>query len=528
MKKMELRNPNARIFKWDIVVSCIQLLFSIIFTFIVYLLMDSYSGEFLLVSQSIWILPTFAAILLIGILYSLIMTVISLKSKRFRGLGIDLIKNKHLRLVWVVFWSFWNIAAAFLLYRTFLILSAGVAGGFPPIVITFLSIPFFGYGGLFLIGSLKFYVEAIKLKKVPRLLRGLTAGGFTFLFIFGYFGGVMLFNNPQWTEGVIHQPLFIENEEPSRGYRIPSMIVLPNDTLLAFCESRENGFSDLGDINIVMKKSIDGGDTWSPIQIIQDVGVHTVHNPCPLYDNDTGMVWLPFCIDYQSMHIMNSSDFGETWSTPRNLTQELGLISRCATGPGNGIQMSTGRLIIPTSVGGACAIYSDDHGVTWQKGEYVGRGSEPQAFESVNSSLVFNCRSRLGSYRIMAWSNDGGETWEEWYYEEDLPASSTQGSIMRFTDNVTYMQNRVLFSNPTQNARGHLTLRMSYDEGLTWPVAKLVYEGPSAYSQIAILSDKTICILFETGKNDYRETLTFVKVDLNWLTDGGDLLVPRP
>lgn len=223
---------------------------------------------------------------------------------------------------------------------------------------------------------------------------------------------------------------------------------------------------------------------------------------------------------------MNSTDLGNTWSEPRELTQELGIEDLyCATGPGNGIQMSNGRLIIPADIGGACVVFSDDHGITWQRGAYVGEGEEPQVFESANGELIINCRVGRGGNRLMALSYNGGEAWEPYYYEEDLPAAGTQASIFRFTNTSTHERSRVLFSNPNRYSRGHLTLRMSYDEGLTWNVSKQVYEGPSAYSSIAILSDYTICILFEAGKYDLRESITFIKVNINWLTDGQDMLV---
>jgi sialidase-1 len=225
---------------------------------------------------------------------------------------------------------------------------------------------------------------------------------------------------------------------------------------------------------------------------------------------------------------MNSTDLGASWSEPRDLTQDIGAEGLyCATGPGNGIQMSNGRLIIPADIGGACVIYSDDNGITWQKGALVGKGEEPQVFESANGSLVINCRAERGGYRLMAWSNNGGQNWDPYYYEKDLPEAGTQASIFRFTNTSTHMLSRVLFSNPNRFSRGHFTIRMSYDEGLTWNVSKQVYEGPSAYSSIAILSDYTICVLFETGKYDYRESITLIKLDVNWLTDGLDVLVPK-
>lgn len=454
------------------------------------------------------------------------MTLISKKSGRLRGLLIEKISNKSARFAWLLLWALWNIAASGLLFYVFKLLYVGSAEALSIFLIIILSIPFFGYGILLIIGSFKLLIEKFRFKKDTRFIRGLTATSAAFLFAFGSFGIILAFWNPQWASGVQRQVLF-KSKLIGSGYRIPALITLPGDIMLAFCESRWDPMADWGDIDIVMRRSLDGGDTWSSIKVLQNRGKHTVHNPCPLFDNDTQTVWLPFCVDYDRVFIMNSTDLGITWSEPRELTQELGVEgSYCATGPGNGIQMSNGRLIIPAELGGACVIFSDNNGATWQKGSNVGKGEEPQVFESVNGSLVINCRVNRGGYKLMAWSHNGGVSWDPYFYNKDLPEAGTQASIFRFTNTSTHMQSRILFSNPNYFSRGHITLRMSYDDGLTWNVSKEIYEGPSAYSSIAILSDYTICVLIEAGKYDYRESITFIKVDIDWLTDGQDTLVP--
>jgi sialidase-1 len=384
-------------------------------------------------------------------------------------------------------------------------------------------------------------------------MRGAVLSGFPFLFVFASFGLISLFWNPQWTDGVQHMELFTPGEEQGRAYRIPAMVVLPNDVLLAFAESRIEAMSDLLDINIVMKRSLDGGKTWSPIQVIEDVGNHTVHSPNPVFDHDTKKVWLPFCIDYETLYITESADAGITWSKPRNLSKELGLPAGtwCHNGPGNGIQLSTGRLVIPTTLGKARVLFSDNHGKTWNIGLPIGNsnkpqvfeqvngpefvqemshnaGSEPQVFERMDGALCANLRFERGKNRIVACSQNGGETWEQWYFDKNLPDAGTQASIMRFSSEKDQMRNRILFSNPGAPYRGEFTIRMSYDEGKTWPVSKLVYEGAAGYSQLAVLSDHTILALFETGRYDLRESITLIRVDLDWLTDGRDSLTANP
>ncbi|MFX1574236.1 MAG: exo-alpha-sialidase [Promethearchaeota archaeon] len=529
--KGENRKPTNqtvnKTYKRDMYLGILLLFIAVLLTGVAFIFIMMYGGEFLIVAENEWILYVFIALLIAGPIYSVVITLLSKRSGKLRGLLIGRISNKNARLAWILFWAIWDIFVAIALILVFRLLYMGAAEAIPLFLIVILGVPFFGYGALFIIGSIKFFLEKFRLKREPRLMRGLMASGIAFLFVFGSFGVIMAFWNPQWTDGVQRQKLFV-GSTAGRGYRIPALIVLPGDVMLAFCESRWNTMADWGDIDIVMKRSLDGGESWGGIQVIQNRGDHTVHNPCPLFDNITQTLFLPFCVDYKRVFIMNSTNLGVSWTEPRELTQELeaeGLY--CATGPGNGIQMSNGRLIIPAEIGGACVVFSDDHGKSWHKGAQVGEGEEPQVFESVNGSLVINCRAARGGHRIMAWSNNGGEDWEPYYYEEDLPEAGTQASIFRFTNTSTYKRSRVLFSNPNGFSRGHLTLRMSYDDGITWNVSKQVYEGPSAYSSIAILSDYTICILFEAGKYDLRESIILIKVDIAWLTDGQDTLVPK-
>jgi sialidase-1 len=525
-----IRNQSSpKSLKWDMYLGIILLFFAVLLGMVAVLFLMMFGGEFLIVAENEWIVYAFTIMLLGGTIYCLIMAILSKKAGRLRGIRLLLIErfsNKNVRLIWVLFWAIWNIIASILLFIVFRLLYLGSAEALDDILIIVLAIPFFGFSIVLIGGSIKFFLEKFWFKRKARLMRGLTAIGFVFLFVFGSFGTILAFWNPQWSTGVQRQVLFTGNLFGS-GYRIPALIALPGDIMLAFCESRAETMSDRGDIDIVMRRSVDGGDTWGSVQVLQDRGVHTVHNPCPLFDNLTQTLFLPFCVDYERIFIMNSTDLGVTWSEPEEITNDLGGTGLyCATGPGNGIQMKNGRLIIPSDIGGACVAFSDDNGTTWQKGGNVGNGEEPQVFESANGSLVINCRVGRGESRLMAVSNDGGQTWESFYYEEELPDAGTQASIFRFTNTSTHVRSRVLFSNPNYFSRGHLTLRMSYDEGLTWNVSKQIYQGPSGYSSIAILSDYTICILFEAGKYDIRESLTFIKVDLNWLTNGLDTLVP--
>jgi sialidase-1 len=508
----------------DLALSILQLVFALLFCAIYYIFLTSFGGEFLIVVKGLWLLPVFLVLLVGGAIASLVLSIRSLRRGVLQANISDRFGSPVAKSLWLIGWALVDLLVIIPILSVGKTLSLGALGSVPPVLIGLLALPFIGFALMFLIGSAWGLVHLVRDRNTARLMRGAVLLGFPFLFVFASFAVVSATWNPQWTAGVEHTALFVPGEEPGRAYRIPAMVVLPGDVLLAFAESRVDAMSDLLDINIVMKRSLDGGRTWSPVQVIEDRGSHTVHSPAPVYDRDTQKVWLPFCVDYETLYLTESADAGLTWSEPRNLTQELGLPAGtyCHNGPGNGIQMSTGRLVIPTAQGEARVMYSDDHGASWKLGAPIGNGSEPQIFEKVDGTLCANLRNERGQSRITACSQDGGETWEQWRLDENLPDAGTQASIMRFSGQSDKLRNRILFSNPGAPYRGEFTIRMSYDEGQTWPVSRLVYQGAAGYSQLAVLSDHTILALFEAGKNDLRESITLARVNLDWLTNGAD------
>jgi len=348
--------------------------------------------------------------------------------------------------------------------------------------------------------------------------------------------------------------VFVSGESGYHTYRIPSLYVTPEGTVLAFCEGRRHRRADTGDIDLVLKRSSDNGATWGPMQVIADDGPNTVGNPCPVVDRDTGIIWLPITrnlgedAERQIMDgtsrgtreawIMRSDDDGETWSEPVEITETTKLPDWTwyATGPGCGIQLKSGRLVIPCDHAVAVSkmyrshvIYSDDQGESWQLGGVVGENvNECQVVELQDGSLLINMRSyHQEGCRAIATSRDSGLTWSQVTLDRTLIEPVCQASLLRFTDQRTYFKNRLLFSNPAGTRRINLTVRVSYDEGGSWPVSKVLHEGPSAYSALAVLPDMTIGCLYERGKETPYETITFARFPIEWLTDGADSLKRR-
>jgi sialidase-1 len=138
--------------------------------------------------------------------------------------------------------------------------------------------------------------------------------------------------------------------------------------------------------------------------------------------------------------------------------------------------------------------------------------------ETADGALYLTCRDQAGGgRRYAAWSHDGGETFSEVYPEETLVEPRCEASIVRLTDARRHGRGRILFSNPASRSRDTLTVRMSEDECRTWPVAKVLEPGLSAYSDLAVTEDLAVACLYERGTASPYERLTLARFDLEWL-----------
>ena len=350
--------------------------------------------------------------------------------------------------------------------------------------------------------------------------------------------------------------VFISGQDGYDTYRIPAIIVTKKGTLLAFCEGRKNSRSDSGDIDLLLKRSNDNGKTWSIQQIVWDDKDNTCGNPCPVVDQQTGTIWLPMTWnrgddkesqikkntskDTRRVWLTRSNDDGLTWSEPIEITETTKRPEWrwYATGPGVGIQLQKGpwkgRMVIPCDHSIASekdpdgynshVIISDDHGKTWYIGGVIRpKVNECQLVELQNGTLMINMRNydRSKTTRAIATSTDGGLTFSEVTHDPVLLEPICQASFLRYTLRPRHDTNRVLFSNPAHGIRGKrqdMTIRLSYDEGISWPLSKLLYPGPSAYSCMTVLPDDNIACLYEAGKKSPYEKIIFTSFTLDWLT----------
>ena len=345
--------------------------------------------------------------------------------------------------------------------------------------------------------------------------------------------------------------LFTCGTEGVNTYRIPSLLLAPDNSLLAFCEARKESIADASPTDIILRRSIDGGKTWLPTQsLLRGKGKEALMNPCAVIDRMSNRILL-FCIDAhkygENKHrqlLLTSDDNGRNWSAPVELGKLISNYDNSFVfGPGAAIQLRNGRLLIPGYIGGiddeldenfySCALYSDDHGKSWIQSKTVEELSdESQVIELKDGTVMLNMRGNMGkSCRGVATSKNGGETWSPVHWDRALNECPCQATIIRFSFAKNGKKDRILFANPDNKGerfgileRTKMTVRLSYDEGRTWPVKKLIHAGPSSYSTMVRLPNGEIGLLFEGGEKHRREWIRFVRFSLDWLTDGADKL----
>lgn len=341
--------------------------------------------------------------------------------------------------------------------------------------------------------------------------------------------------------GITHQDLFSsEMNEDVACYRIPSLVTAPNGDLIAAIDERVPSCDDLRgnkDINIVLRRSSDGGRTWSEIETVIDFPEgQSVSDPSMIVDEETGEIVLFYNYmdlsedqDTYRMHVVTSADNGKTWSEPTDITSEI-------TKPawkddfqfitsGRGIQTRSGTLLhtLVNLEKGAHLFGSRDHGESWfLLDAALNPADESKVVELVDGTWMVNSRVNDAGMRYVHTSSDEGETWTTRRAPELIDPGANASFIRYTSTKAGGEKNRLLFSNAkSKEKRENLTVRVSYDEGKTWAEGKTIYPGPAAYSSLTVLENGDIGVLFE--KDGYTEN-TFVRFSLDWLTEGEDSL----
>jgi sialidase-1 len=361
--------------------------------------------------------------------------------------------------------------------------------------------------------------------------------------------------DPEW------QDLFRAGDQGIALYRIPGIVVTAKGTVLAYCEARRNSRSDWGEIEVHLRRSTDGGVSWSPAQRIAHHGERirgssgkaaddeqqTVNNPVAIVDRISGSVEFLYCVNYARCFSIRSLDDGVSWSDPIEITATFEAFRpQCnwkvlATGPGHGIQLSSGRLLVPVwlAYGGVrdhhpsvtATIYSDDHGVTWKAGDVAipdtaefNDPNETIAAELSDGRVLLVARSEsLPNRKLLLTSPDGASNWTPPRFQPELLEPICMAGLLA----VPGRPGTLLFSNPATvgldeqgrerpNSRGKrekLTIRLSTDNGATWPASRVLEPGKSAYSDLAALPDGTVLCFCEVDNR-----LRLARFSIDWVT----------
>lgn len=349
-----------------------------------------------------------------------------------------------------------------------------------------------------------------------------------------------------------HNYLYKSGGEGYKCFRIPAIVATPSGTLLAFAEGRKNNCGDAGDIDLVVKRSEDGGKSWSGLNVVWDDAGNTCGNPAPVVDRKSGKVFLlstwnlgtdpesqiidGTSKDTRRIFVLSSADDGRSWSAAKEITPDVKKPDWTwyATGPVNGIQVRSGkfrgRLIVPcdhieagTKKYFSHTIHSDDGGATWALGGTTpsDQVNECTVAELSRGRLLLNMRNYTSvRVRQTSMSRDGGESWSELKPDTTLIEPVCQASLIAIR---RPLRKPVLaFSNPASaKSRTGMTVRLSYDQGKTWKRSQVLYAGPSAYSNLVELPNGNLACFFEAGVKSAYEGIAFQEVDFDTKRNGG-------
>ena len=336
--------------------------------------------------------------------------------------------------------------------------------------------------------------------------------------------------------------IFREGDNGVHTYRIPALIETHKGVLIAVADARHDSARDLpANISLVMRRSVNGGKDWEAMRTIRKVKEGGVGDASLLLDRSTGRVWCFFNYGppgigfhtakpgartgpttYQ-FHAMHSDDDGATWSEAVDITPQVKEPSWQAmfATSGTDIQTSTGRFLVPLVVRDGKGVvhslnaYSDDHGKTWKRGEPIGEGTDESHNVELRGGVILQ-NMRNGAQRAIARSHDGGITFDPVSQDPALVDPICNAGITRYRRGRTDL---LIFTNAASARRENVTVKLSYDSGRTWPVARTIYAGPGAYSTVIPLRDGSIGVLYERGEAGPYERITFARFNLAWVTE---------
>jgi len=364
------------------------------------------------------------------------------------------------------------------------------------------------------------------------------------------------------------QDLFLARNGEYVTCRIPTVLVTPAGSVLVTAEARRGKGGDWDGNDLVIRRSADAGRTWDAQRVLASNGTWgagPLHNVVPFADAAGGAVHLLFCFDYARVFQITSRDDGRSFSTPVEITAALAPLRASypwkvvGSGANHGLVLRSGRWVVPVWLSDGsgkefgsgklghrpsvvASMVSDDRGATWRAGGIVSRGtaeivnpSETAAVELADGRVLFNMRSESKQQRrLVATSPDGAGGWSAPVFHEQLKEPVCAASLIRWSWPKDGAPGVILFTNPdnleskltkspVSRDRKRLTMKLSRDDGATWPVSRVIEEGPSGYSDLAVLPDGTILCVYECGlilgMTDTK-SLRLARFDLAWVEGG--------
>ncbi|KAK6486457.1 sialidase-3-like [Huso huso] len=387
-------------------------------------------------------------------------------------------------------------------------------------------------------------------------------------------------------------PLFRQQKKGGVTYRIPSLLYLSTSkTFLAFSEKRSTP-ADSDAECLVMRRGTfqDGSVQWESKQELLTArlcGFRTM-NPCPVYEKKSRVLFLFFiCVrgkiseqrqirtgrNEARLCYIRSTDFGESWGDIKDLTRdvigaEVENWATFAVGPGHGVQLQCGRLIIPAYVyyircrcwclhfpccvkPHAFSFYSDDCGQTWHVGKVIQglKTGECEMAELVdqNGRSHLYCNACSSSrHRVEVLSEKKGAEFSKPHLAPKLvePHNGCQGSVVSFPKPVEYTENEtdessentrsqantasntwLLYSHPTNRRKRAdlgIYLNRSPLDTSCWESPWVVSRGPSGYSDLAHCEGtKWFACLLKCGTKSELEEIAFVRFTLEEVMEKG-------
>ncbi|MFJ4849088.1 MULTISPECIES: exo-alpha-sialidase [unclassified Streptomyces] len=363
--------------------------------------------------------------------------------------------------------------------------------------------------------------------------------------------------------------VFTSGQDGYHTFRIPALVTAAQpgsggSVLIAFAEGRRHSEADSGDVDVVERRSTDGGCTWSPMERVSDAGTDTVGNPAPVVDGRSGRVVLLTTRnagtaqeqqimsgavspkDSRRVYVQSSADAGATWSRPREITDQAKLPGWrwYATGPGHGVALTegphAGRLVVgadhsDTPPAGSRdtgtewrysagnSLLSDDGGATWRIG-YVDPAdddginvNETAVAQLPDGRLYFAARDQNGrapGNQAHAWSSDGGASVEAPFRQNTgVTAPMVKASVLQ-TDDGSGTGPLLMAAPSDARERVGMGVRVSHDGGAGWSAARRLSSAPAAYSDLAQLDRDRVGLLYETGVRSAYESIVFTRLSL--------------